>query len=140
MLPPFLPNGNLPPGIHSVTWKEFCQCFGRSQRRKKLLEGLEEAIQSLSKAGCSAIYIDGSFVTNKTNPGYFDACWDIHVDYDKLDPVFLDFSSARAAQKARFGGELFPAQIPEGASGKMWLDFFQTDRTGASKGIVKIDL
>lgn len=58
-----------------------------------------------------------------------------------LDPVFLDFSHARAAQKARFLGEFFPADLPEGLTGKTFLDFFQTDKdTGATKGIVALNL
>lgn len=37
-------------------------------------------------------------------------------------------------------GEFFPAQIPEGISGKTFLDFFQTDKnSGNPKGIVAID-
>ncbi len=43
------------------------------------------------------------------------------VDPNHLDPIFLDFSNARAAQKRRFMGEFFPAEIPEGASGKTFL-------------------
>jgi hypothetical protein len=43
--------------------------------------------------------------------------------------------------KAKYGGDLFPAEVPEGASGKAFLDFFQTDRrTGKPKGIVLIVL
>ena len=39
------------------------------------------------------------------------------------------------------GGELFPAQLPEGLSGVTFLQFFQTDRTtGEAKGIVRLDL
>ena len=44
----------------------------------------------------------------------------------------------RAAQKLRFGGELLP-NIVEGASGKTFERFFQTDRDGNPKGIVVID-
>jgi hypothetical protein len=63
------------------------------------------------------------------------------VIIDRLDPIFLDFSNARARQKQRFGGELFPADLPEGASGRTFLEFFQIDReTGAAKGIIAIDL
>ena len=59
------------------------------------------------------MYIDGSFVTTKPQLGDVDACWAIeHVDPDTLDPVFLDFSHSRAAQKARFRGEFFPADLP----------------------------
>jgi hypothetical protein len=43
--------------------------------------------------------------------------------------------------KAKYRGDLFPAEVPEGASGKAFLDFFQTDkRTGAPKGIVLVSL
>ena len=55
--------------------------------------------------------------------------------------VFFDFSNSRAEQKTKFGGEFFPADLPEGASGKTFLEFFQTDReTGKRKGIVAMNL
>jgi len=106
------------------------------------LTGLRRALRLLREAGCTVAYIDGSFVTAKETPGDFDACWDVEgVDPDRLDPVFLDFADGRAAQKRRFGGELFPAQLPEGLTGRMFLAFFQTDRsTGRRKGIVAIRL
>ncbi len=90
----------------------------------------------------SQVYIDGSFVTTKSDPGDYDACWDIDgVDVDILDLVFLDFSGGRAAQKRKYFGEFFPAQMPEGASGKAFLEFFQGDKeTGRSKGIVGLNL
>lgn len=88
------------------------------------------------------VYLDGSFVTAKQYPGDFDACWDIQgVDEEALDPVFWDFSNGRAAQKERFGGEFFPAQLPEGATGRAFVEFFQVNKvTGALKGIVAIRL
>jgi hypothetical protein len=69
-------------------------------------------------------------------------CWAIAgVDPDRLDPVFLDFSHSRARQKARFLGEFFPAELPEGITGRTFLEFFQTDKeTGARRGIVGLDL
>ncbi|MFN7937099.1 MAG: hypothetical protein U0R19_27495 [Bryobacteraceae bacterium] len=81
-------------------------------------------------------------MTTKPHPGDFDACWDIQgVDEDALEPVFWDFSDGRAAQKRRFGGEFFPAQLPEGATGRAFVEFFQVNkRTGAAKGIVAIRL
>ena len=134
-------NGNLPSGIHQAEWKEFEERFGINPHRRKLLRGLKAAIASLRKAGCRAIYIDGSFVTAKELPNDFDGCWSVKdVDPDLLDPVLLDFSNGRAAQKAKYGGELFPAEGIEGGSGKTWLDFFQQDRNGKPKGIVGIRL
>jgi hypothetical protein len=92
-------------------------------------------------ANCSVVYIGGSFVTVKEKPGDFDACWSVEgVNPDLLDPVFLDFRNGRAAQKAKFGGELFPAEMIEAGSGKPFLEFFQFDRTGRLKGIVGLKL
>lgn len=44
-----------------------------------------------------------------------------------------------AAQKAKYGGELFPANGPADPAGKAFFDFFQVDREGQRKGIVAID-
>jgi hypothetical protein len=100
------------------------------------------ALEVLKRAGCSRVYIDGSFVTVKLEPRDYDACWDIDgVNVEALDSVFLDFSKGRRAQKRKYLGEFFPAQLPEGASGRMFLEFFQTDKaTGRSKGIVGLNL
>ena len=141
MVPPFAASGNLPPGIHWATWEELVERFGSTPYRMKLIEGLKRALQSLALAGCRTVYVDGSFVTAKEVPGDFDACWDpAGVEVSRLDPVLLDFSNRRAAQKAKYGGELF---LSSGwaAAGKVFLDFFQTDKaTGEAKGIVAIDL
>ena len=109
-------------------------------RRRRLLAGFREACRLLQKAGCRLGCLDGSFVTTKEHPDDFDACWDIQsVDEDALDPVFWDFSQGRAAQKKRFGGEFFPAQFPEGASGRAFVGSFQINKlTGDPKGIVAI--
>lgn len=142
MIPPFDPRGNLPPGVHAARWAEFAGHFGDTDRRRRLLSGLAAALRNLRDAGCSLAYVDGSFVTAKPEPGDFDACWGVNgVIPEMLDPALLDFSDGRAAQKARFGGELFPAELPEGMSGRTFLEFFQTDRdTGRPKGIVALDL
>jgi hypothetical protein len=75
-------------------------------------------------------------------PGDFDACWSVSgVDPNLLDPVLLTFDNHRAAQKAKYFGEMFPAELPEGVSGRRFLDFFQIDKiTGRPKGIVGLRL
>lgn len=99
-------------------------------------------MDELRQAGCKTAYLDGSFVTLKEIPGDFDACWDVSdVDPDQIDPVFFQFENGRASQKARFGGELFPIQLPDDGTGTSFLEFFQIDKnTGDAKGIVAIDL
>ncbi len=142
MLLEFNRDGRLPAGIHWATWEEIQSRFGFSARRQQLLNGLALALGALRRAGRRKVYIDGSFVTVKREPGDYDACWDIDgVDAQFLDSVFLDFSGARSAQKQKYLGEFFPAQMPEGASGRVFLEFFQTDKeTGRSKGIVGLNL
>ncbi len=107
-----------------------------------MLAGFRQACEELRKAGCRLVYLDGSFVTRKEHPGDFDACWDVrNVEEDRLDPVFWDFSRFRAAQKQRFLGELFPAQLPEGATGRAFVNFFQVNKmSGEPKGILAIRL
>jgi len=142
MIPAWSANGDLPPGVHFATWPELEDRLAFNPRRQRMLAGFRQACEELQKAGCRLVYLDGSFVTRKERPGDFDACWDVqNVDDARLDPVFWDFSRGRAAQKQRFLGELFPAQLPEGATGRAFVDFFQVNRmNGEPKGILAIRL
>jgi len=143
MLPPFEPaTGYLPPGVHEATWEEFVTRYGITSHRLELLAGLRAALNSLRAAGCRRAYVDGSFVSAKHTPGDFDACWEVAgVNLDLLDPVLLDFSGRRIAQKAKYGGELFIADaIAEPRTGRRYLHFFQHDGAGRPKGIVAFSL
>ena len=129
----------LPPGIHESELAEFAIRFVYNERRKSLYEGLLLGVTNLFNAGCSQLYIDGSYVTAKPEPGDFDLCWDIEGAHeDLIDPVLLEFSNKRALQKQKFGGEFFPFtsyQEPEDSI----FEFFQKDKTtGVRKGIIKI--
>lgn len=110
----------------------------------KLIDGLKVALESLKSAGCTRVYLDGSFVTEKERPGDFDACWDAEdVDFDLLaqnDPVLLTFGDGRAAQKKRYGGELFLADGQADAIGTLFREFFQLDQDGNAKGIIVVSL
>nr|WP_179292824.1 hypothetical protein [Bacillus sp. 7884-1] len=71
---------------------------------------MERAIEEFKKAGSTKIFIDGSFVTEKRNPGDYDTLYDIdEVDEDKIDNRLVDASiSGREAQKRNYQGEFFP--------------------------------
>lgn len=78
----------LPPGIHEATIGEIEDNFATTKARRKLFEGFKRGVQSLRAAGCRIVYLDGSYVTTKTVPGDFDACWEpTGVEAKKLDPV-----------------------------------------------------
>ena len=144
MIPDFDLNGNLPPGLHAADWAAFVERFGYTAERRRLIEGLQAAAVLLFAAGCAVIYVDGSFVTAKLSPQDFDAVWETDgVNLQALksaEPVFFQFESKRATQKAKFGGEFFPSGIQAGPSGKTFLEFFQIDREGNPKGLVRLNL
>jgi len=135
-------DGNLKPGIHNMSWDEFLKLFGTNIHRLNLLSGLKAAILSLKQAGCQTIYVDGSYVTLKDFPEDYDACWDVNgVDGKLIDPILLKFNDSRRAMKIKYKGDLFPAQLKEGRSNQIFLDFFQIDKdTGNPKGIVKLNV
>ena len=142
-IPEFNDRGNLPAGIHQANWQEVEAKLAFNERRQELFRGMRRACESLKMVGCPRIFIGGSLVTDKEFPGDFDLCWqDDTVNFlqlQSLDSVLLDFKNKRAAQKAKYGGELFPASIS--ADGyRTYLEFFQFDRNGEIKGIVAIDL
>jgi hypothetical protein len=140
-LPDFDADGSLPPGVHDADWDEIARVFGTTEHRQHLLEGLERVLRHLSEVGCERAYIDGSFVTAKVRPNDYDLVWDMdHVDYNRLDPVLFDLRYPRAAQQAKYYGDIFP-NVPEGDSHMLFVDFFQRDKnTGEPKGIITIDL
>ena len=141
MIPVLNANGNLPSGIHVATWNELVRRFGTTPHRQMLLAGLRGALLSLKDSGCRRVYVDGSFVTAKEPPGDYDGCWEVDgVDPDTLNPVLFEFTNRRAAQKARYFGELFLANAAADPSGTRFIDFVQCDKDGQPKGIIALDL
>jgi hypothetical protein len=140
VLPQILPSGFLPDGVHPATWVEIVTTFGQTGHRVALLAGLSEACALLAAAGCTQLWLDGSFVTAKPFPNDYDACWDPQgVDPSRLDPVLIDYSRrGRLTMKARFLGDLFIAGV-ESESGKPFVNFFRQTRDGAAKGIVLLN-
>jgi hypothetical protein len=144
MLPEFDDAGNLPPGIHEASWAEIKARFGTTEHRRQLLEGLLRAARILKNVGCRRLYLDGSLSTRKAVPKDFDGCWEsMGVDLQqlwKLEPALLTFDAHRLTQKLVFGGELIIAEFLADGRGRTYLEFFQEDRDGKTKGIILIDL
>ena len=104
--------GYLPPGVHHADWCEVAGCFAGNSHRGRLTNGLLAACLNLAGAGCGELLLDGSFVTAKELPGDYDGAWEpAGVDPILLDPVLLDFKNRRAAMKAKYLGDLFPASF-----------------------------
>jgi hypothetical protein len=130
----------LPPGIHDATLAEISTRYADNPHRKTLFDGLKLGLDNLFGAGCPQIFLDGSFISAKPNPGDYDLIWDPrHVDPFTLDQVIWDLRIGTVFQKQKYLGEYFPLNFTEAGSGKPFLDFFQTDKqTGLRKGIIRL--
>lgn len=134
--------GRLRPGIHDVSLKEIEEHFCFNEYRWKLFRRAVPAIRNLIAAGVTDIYLDGSFAESKPRPNDIDGCWVPypHMVSAKIDPVLLDFRNQRAAMKKKYSVDFFLANVLEGGTGKPFLEFFQKDRDGKPKGILKVKL
>lgn len=141
MIPALSDNGLLPPGIHGADWAEFSERFGTTAKRRMLLGGLKRLIAALGVAGCKALYVDGSFVTAQERPNDYDACWDVEdVKIERIDPVLLNFSTpGKQAMARKYRGDIRLASGSPVETILRYLEFFQIDRDGNAKGIVKLD-
>jgi len=131
----------LPPGIHWASLIEIGARFGQTPHRAWLFDGVVDVAGALRRANCARMYLDGSFVSEKTHPGDFDGCWEAaNVNVALLDPVLLNFDNGRTAQKQKYRGEMFIADQLNLGMGT-FLDFFQREKlTGLPKGIIGVDL
>lgn len=142
MIPQFDARGYLPEGVHDASWDEFIERYAITAHRRSLAGKLALLVRHLKSVGCSAVYVDGSFVTDKEIPNDYDACWDTtRVKVEKVDRVLLDFSDAgKAAMAAKYGGDIRPGGFSPEEVDVSYLDFFQIDRNGERKGIVRLVL
>lgn len=137
MIPPFDTRGYLPEGIHEATLYEIEKRLAITPDRKRLFKGLKRLAIALKAAGCKTLYINGSYVTNKQEPGDYDAVWEYEGVNNALDPLLRDGWNLKRI-KLKYRGDVF-CRMPE-ILGVDHVEFFQQDRSGLPKGIIKIDL
>lgn len=130
----------LPPGIHTSTLTEVKEYFAYAPWRIRLFNGFCLGIGSLAAAGCSKIYLNGSYTAAKSQPRDLRACREVtDVVAINVDGTLFNIENERALQKQKFGGEFF-ILFPIRQKAQVLLDFFQTDRyTGKQKGILLIN-
>lgn len=140
VIPKFNSRGELPPGEHPASLDEIEERFATNPVRRNQFSGLKRAARALARAGCSTLWLDGSYITSKSEPQDYDATFDGDtVDWVALglaEPEILDFDAPRHTQKRAFGGEL----VPTLGVGVDYVEFFQSNRDGGRKGIVRVDL
>ena len=106
-----------------------------------LLNALQLAARMLRDAGCSALFVDGSFTSDRPVPGDWDGCFcTAGLDWSKIDPLLRDVEKNRDAIKAKYRADLFVADCIERNSGVTFREFFQRDLLGRPKGVIVLEL
>jgi hypothetical protein len=136
MIPPFDENGYLPPGIHSANLKEIEKRFAYTPVRKRLFAGFVRLAKALKTAGCTTLYLNGSYITEKADPRDYDAVWEPDEVGNKIDKVLRDGTIVEI--KRKYLGDIF-CRMPI-ILARDHLEYFRTDRDGRVKGIIKMDL
>jgi hypothetical protein len=130
----------LKPGIHEINLSQVGEKFAYNEKRKMLFENIKQLAHDLKEAGCEKLYLDGSYITGKLEPGDFDACWEPFSKKGAVKhPSLLDETEFGVeARKDQYNGDIFPRYI-DGYGDRV--QHWQHDsRTGQVKGILVIDL
>jgi hypothetical protein len=112
------------------------------------LQGLGVAVQVFRAAGIEEIYIEGSFCTEKPDPGDIDGCW-VEPDegvYERIAPCWIDFELVLVPHLrkwkwhmwADYGVEFFIDPAMQAAPGTSFPEFFRQDREGNPRGLIQI--
>lgn len=154
-MPYFNADGYLPAGIHDMTLQqietELVLPFSTSITRSLIFEGYRRHHRELEATGISIDqFVDGSFVTNKNNPGDVDlVCFYLANDVEALSDtkkgVLHALLGGRATRATRFCDAYSCSMVPESdplfartrARRKYWLGEFGFDRNDKAKGIVR---
>jgi hypothetical protein len=133
LIPDFDSHGNLPAGVHRAEIEDVEQRFGHgSHGREAGMQALHWLIPMCRRAGIVRLILNGSFVTDKHDPGDVDCLLVPGVGFD---------SNSDATIALQIGLPYLSIQIietPEDLA--YYLKFFGSDRDGRPKGLVEIPL
>ena len=152
-LPPFNFHGYLPEGVHDTTLDQLRARLVINPKREILWDRLQEFLRWAVGTGTFYhVYIDGGFITNKSQPEDIDLILQTRATYGSeafaaMEPFFaegIDAIYAKYSVHLHFWCEGFPGGLSD------FRRFFQYLRPqdaaplglreGARKGIVRINL
>lgn len=139
MIPEFDENGNLPPGIHEATFDEVLERFSKPKtaRRKGRTRTLH-SFYAFIKRFATAIYIDGSYTTNKPAPNDVDIIVLLRGDFRFNSPPGKRLEWFRYNKENRRHLHIFPIHEGDNDRFTFYLNFFQTTRDLNRKGIISV--
>ena len=136
--PEFTADGGLPSGIYRGTPDEIAERFCRTgERRLYLEEPLRLLVQIAIDSKAIALYLNGSFVTDKENPKDIDGIIVLPDGFDTTGKF-----AERLRQLHRDYGLDIERVAAHDTEERNYLlnDFFGTDREGKPRGLVEVIL
>jgi predicted nucleotidyltransferase len=109
MIPEFYDGNFLPDGEYVATWDEVVARFGGNERRKGFCDRLLTFLRQAKLCGFLKVYLFGSFISAKSDPGDVDLLW-IHrqnLNYDLLSQECHELLVEYPVMKAREGWDMF---------------------------------
>jgi len=150
---PEMNDGVLPVGIHTCTFEEIENNFGRFDRtdkRPRLTESLRRYVTDARNSGiASAVIVDGSYITQKPEPSDIDLILALRADFDlaqELRPFEYNIQSKRMVKRL-YGFDVLPALDGSVAYDRYVSDFSRVRLDDAEqttnqrhKGLLRIEL
>lgn len=141
-IPPFREDGYLPEGMYVASLAEVTFRFGASTpRRRSLTLRLRRWVELARAVGARRFFVDGSFVTSKTQPNDVDAVVLLAPDFEARIMRGSDAAIELAEMLlSREPEEIFAAEDQD--DWDEWVEFFTRTREadGRRKGLVEIEL
>lgn len=134
--------GDLPPGIHDISWDETEREYATNAVRMGQFEGAREAAECLYAAGIETVILGGEFVSSIDSPERFVMLLDASgIDWDTVDECGPEIGSIGPrpfdSQELRFGGRFRVHVGPDDEFGDL-LDLELRDAYGTRVGALRL--
>jgi hypothetical protein len=125
-------------GIHPMSFDAFTRRFGTNQRRLQMIDDLKSLLRRARALGVSEVYVTGSFLSNKEEPGdvdvFMDEAWKRHFSLE----LFME-GLAKHVQLTVPNESTRRGPNTDLARGRLSL-FYSRDRRRVRRGYVRLDL
>lgn len=123
----------------ALTYEEFFIHFGTNERRRQQIGNALTFFRIFYQSGCHTVYVDGSFVSTKKYPGDIDLCFDLtDVDIENIKKGFPQFFDPNEIGRIHRDQQCHIFYLTKNYT--ILFNMLQNDRSGNSKGFVKLSL
>jgi Family of unknown function (DUF6932) len=131
-------DGLLPPGVHRATLEEIVYVFCTSTPTRRALEApLRELVATAQDARATGLFLDGSFVSEKSDPGDIDAVIVLPNDFAVTSPEAMRIQTLHRT----YGFDIERVRAQDEQSLHYLLrEFFAYDRSGRPRGLLEVAL